>query len=135
MIVIAQNPNGFSNESKTVVPRKVVREVDDLYPDRVATPTSAGVFPIRNTNATAGRLEEVPKTSSDMNKLFTWEHGNEEVRGTHAKEHKGMKNYKKDIEQAYGKEEQYKHIFIDTFKPLTPQLEKIKSLRRRGSRR
>ena len=132
---MAQNPGGFSNESRTVVPRKVVREVDDLYPDRVATPTSAGVFPIRDSNATAGRLEEVPKVSFDMNKLFTWEHGNEEIRGTHAKEHKGMKNYIKDIEQAYGTEGQYKHIYIDTFRPITQQLEKLKNNRRRSSGR
>jgi hypothetical protein len=132
---MAQNPGGVSNETRTVVPRKVVREVDDLYPDRVATPTSAGVFPIRDTNATAGRLEEVPKVSFDMNKLFTWEHGNEEIRGTHAKKHKGMEKYIKDIDQAWGKESQYKHIYLDTFRPLTPQLEKIKSIGRRGSRR
>ncbi len=132
---MAQNSGGYSQETLTVVPRKVVREVNDLYPDRVATPTSAGVFPIRDTNATAGRLEEVPKVSFDMNKLFTWEHGNEEIRGTKAKAHKGMANYQKDIEQAWGKENQYKHIYIDTFRPITLQLEKFKSLGRRGSRR
>ena len=57
--------------------------------------------------------------------LFTWKHG-DTVRGTHAKAHKGMREYTKDINKAYGKQGSYKTIYIDTFKPIGPQLKKLK---------
>lgn len=129
---MARTSGGFSQRTRTAVPRSPIRDVDDLYPDRAATPTSGGgnqigVYPKKDTGTTQRLSEDVPKTTRDMSKLFTWQSG-EEVLGDHAKAHIGMKNYIKDIEGAIG-DEGYKHIFIDTFRPLEPQITKIKKKR------
>lgn len=109
-----------SAKTLTVLERSLIKEKDDLYPDRVATPTSSGVFPIRDTSATVWRHgDEVPTTTKDMNKLFTWEYG-DETYGAHAKGHEGMKEYKKDIEKAYGKQNKYKDLYIDIYDPVKP---------------
>ena len=98
----------------TVLERTLVNEKDDLYPDRSATPASDGSFPIRDTGAQVYRHgDEVPTITKDMNKLFTWEVG-DEIYGTHAKKHEAMKEYMKDMEKAYGKQNKYKDIYIDT---------------------
>ena len=63
-----------------------------------------------------------------MNSLFEWEHG-DKVYGTHAEEHPGMKNYIKDIDKAYGKESDYKDIYVDIYTGrvlVSKQLEKLK---------
>jgi len=127
---MAQNERGYSSETITPIPRTVVRDVDDLYPDYQATLTSGGgaepgVYEKRDTGSTPRLGEEVPKTTSDMNKLYTWKQG-EIVRGVHAKNNIQMKEYIKDITKAAGKQGAYQHIFVDTFAPVGPQIEKFK---------
>ena len=103
----------ISEKTKTVLQRSLVFDSLDLYPDRAATPTSPGVFPIRDTGATSNRFgDDVPTTTKDMNALFMWEHG-DIVYGKQAKDHVGMKRYRNDINTSYGKESKYKDIYID----------------------
>jgi hypothetical protein len=123
----------LSAKTQSYVATNIISETDDLYPDRQATvvasvrgTTQPFEFDKVDTDATVMRLgDEVPRVSYDMNKLFEWKHG-DKVRGTHAKAHVGMKGYRKDINKAYGKESSYKHIYIDTFKPIGPQLKRLK---------
>jgi len=119
----------ISDKTKTAPQRTLVRDVNDLYPDRTATPTSAGVFPIRQVSTSTYRHgDEVPTTTKDMNALFMWEHG-DEIYGTEAKEHEGMKNYRRDINKAFGKQDSYKDIYVDTFaqkKAISKQLDDLK---------
>lgn len=119
----------ISDKTRTAPQRTLVRDVDDLYPDRVATRAADGTFPIRQVSTSTYRHgDEVPTTTKDMNKLFMWEHG-DEVYGTQAKEHEGMKTYRKDINKAYGKESQYKDIYIDNYtgkELVSKQLDKLK---------
>jgi hypothetical protein len=121
----------LSEETKTTVSRSSVLFKNDLYPDRSATPTSAGVFPIRDTGESTQRLaDEIPRTTQDMNKLFMWQHG-EVVRGTQAEEHVGMKRYMEDINRDFGQELTKKDIYIDTLDPkrlVSRQLEDFKNL-------
>jgi hypothetical protein len=60
-----------------------------------------------------------------MNKLFTWKHG-DVLYGKQAKNHAGMKAYQKDINKAYGKQDDYKDYYIDTTKPIGKQLKDMK---------
>lgn len=68
-----------------------------------------------------------PTTTEDMEKLFKWEHG-DTVQGDAAKDHAGMQDYIDDINEAYGREDDYdsNKIYIDTFKdePIGPRLKK-----------
>lgn len=80
-----------------------------------------GVYSDRTLTAVA--TPDVPTTKKDMKALFEWKYG-DEVYGDFAQDHVGMKNYRKDIEKSYGKEDDYKAIFIDTLEELNPQLEK-----------
>ena len=132
---MAQNEGGYSPLTTASIPRISVRDVDDLYPDYQATLTSGGgaepgVYEKRDTGSTPRLGEEVPKTTSDMNKLYTWKPG-DIVRGAHAKNNIQMKEYIKDMTKAAG-EGAYKHIFVDTFAPIGPQTEKFK---KKGSSR
>uniref|UniRef100_A0A6H1ZLV4 Uncharacterized protein n=1 Tax=viral metagenome TaxID=1070528 RepID=A0A6H1ZLV4_9ZZZZ len=74
--------------------------------------------------------DEVPRTSADITKLFEWEFG-DTVRGTHAKEHEGMKRYRKDIDSAYGKESDYDKnmIFVDTISEKNLVSDQLKELK------
>ena len=103
----------LSTRTKSVIASALVAPEDDVYPDRSATDVSikTGDAIMRNN---------VWPTSKDMNKLFEWKKG-QEVRGTHAKEHAGMKGYRKDIDGA-PKESDYKPFFVDTLKPIGDQL-------------
>ena len=116
----------LSAKTVTAVATNIVADVDDLYPTATLFPDLSAASVLELQNATLMRLsDDVPKVSYDMNKLFTWKHG-DTVRGTHAKAHKGMQGYIKDINKAYGKQKSYKAIYIDTFKPIGPQLKKLK---------
>lgn len=124
---MAKFDGGYSPDTLASVPRRPIRDVDDLYPDRQATPNADGTFPIRDSGTTTERLDEVvPKTTYDMNKLYTWEQG-DIVRGTHAKDNSQMGEYIKDINRSWGAQSAYKHVFIDTFAPIKPQAEKFKN--------
>jgi hypothetical protein len=118
-----------SEETKTAISRSLVRDINDLYPDREATRQADGTYDKRDTGSTY-RLnkDEVPTTTQDMNALFQWEHG-DTVYGAQAKEHIGMKNYVKDINTAWGQENSYLDIYIDTLRPgvlVSEQLEEFK---------
>jgi len=111
----------IDSDTLASIPRSDVSDKDAIYPDRAATRNSDGTYSIRDTGTTKRLSDEVPRTSVDMNKLFLWIHG-EEVYGTHAEEHVGMKNYRRDINKAYGKQDSYQDFYIDTTKPLSKQL-------------
>lgn len=66
-----------------------------------------------------------PNTTTDMELLEKWTHG-QTVYGTFALSHKGFKAYRDDINNAWGKESNYKHntVYIDTLKSIGPQLKK-----------
>lgn len=55
--------------------------------------------------------DEIPTTDEDMENLFKWEYG-DTVRGTHAKSHKGMLEYRRDIIKARNKV--YRPVYINT---------------------
>ena len=118
-----------SEETKTVLTRTLKRDIDDTYPDREATRQSDGTYDKKDTGSTY-RLnkDEVPTTTEDMSALFQWEHG-DKVYGTHAKAHVGMKQYIKDIDNAWGQENSYLDIYIDTLREgvlVSEQLEEFK---------
>lgn len=117
----------LSEKTKTVLARNLVRDKDDLYPDRAATPDSNGNFPIKDTGSTLRHGDEVPTTTKDMNALYKWEKG-EKVYGAHAKTYKPMERYRRDINKAYGKQGKYKDLYIDVFGPklVSEQLKKFK---------
>ena len=118
-----------SEETKTTLTRTLVRDIDDTYPDREATRQSDGTYNKRDTGSTY-RLnkDEVPTTTEDMSALFQWEHG-DKVYGSRAKAHVGMKNYIKDIDNAWGQEDSYLDIYIETLSQdvlVSEQLEEFK---------
>jgi len=116
----------LSAKSVTAVATNIVADKDELYPTATNFPDLSAASILAIQNATLMRLsDDVPKVSYDMNKLFTWKYGGT-VYGTHAKAHKGMKGYIKDINKAYGKQGSYRAIYIDNFKPIGPQLKKLK---------
>jgi hypothetical protein len=118
----------LSEKTKTVLERTLVRDKDDLYPDRSATPNADGTYPVKDTGSTYRHGDDVPTTTKDMNALFTWEHG-DEIYGTEAKKkRKYMERYRRDINKAYGKQSQYKDLYIDTMGPklISKQLEELK---------
>lgn len=133
---------GISPETSASIPRTKINDANDLYPDRAATPSSGGgvggpgTYPIRNTATFVQRLDNdiVPKTSADMNALFTWEPG-DNVDGDHANAHPGMKRYREDMTKAWGAEHAYKHVWVDTLRPIQPQLNNIKKRGRKSRSR
>lgn len=67
-------------------------------------------------------------TTVDMEKLEKWKYG-DTVQGTFAKSLQAYRNYREDIEEAYGKEDDYKPIYVDTMnqrKNIGDQLKKLK---------
>jgi len=117
----------LSEKSKTVLERTLVKDEDGLYPDRAATPNANGDYPIKDTGSRLRHGDEVPNTTKDMNELFTWEHG-DKIYGTQAKDHSAMERYRRDINKAYGKQNQYKDLYINTFGPtlVSEELKKWK---------
>jgi len=116
----------LSEKTKTVLQRSLIRDKDDLYPDRAATSVN-GAFPVKDTGSTYRHGDEVPTTTKDVSAMFKWEHG-DELYGTHANEYEPLKTYRKDINRAYGKESQYKDVYIDTLsttKLVSKQLEEL----------
>jgi hypothetical protein len=109
----------LSTETKTLSATTNVALKDDTpYPDRTVNAT------LTTSATTVLRVDGIDQTSDDMKSLFTWKYG-EEIYGTHAKSHVGMNNYIKDINAAYGKQNDYKPYYIDTTKELGPQLKNM----------
>ena len=114
----------LSDRTKTAVSGGYVREDQDYYPDRDASGHLIA------TSATVYRLneDEIPTTTRDMSRKFKWEHG-DELYGTFAKKESAcMTSHIRDINRQYGREDDYKNIFIDTFSKdgIGKQLEKLK---------
>ena len=103
----------ISSKTLEILGRTLEQDSLGVYPDRQATPLSDGTYPIRDTGSTYRIDDEVPTTTKDMNKLFEWEYG-DEIYGSQAKDAKDVKTYRRDIESAWGKEDDYKDIYIDT---------------------
>ncbi len=64
-----------------------------------------------------------PNTTDDQEKLEKWVHG-QTIYGSHAKSHQGFKNYRDDINKAWGRQNDYKKntLYIDTMKLVSEQL-------------
>jgi hypothetical protein len=70
---------------------------------------------------------DYPNTKDDMEALDTWKYG-VKLYGTFAKSCPGEKRYRRDIERAYGNEDDYDSnvVYINTFKGnLKDQLDKF----------
>lgn len=119
---------GYSVKTRTTIPRVLVPDINDFFPDRVATPAADGSFPKRNTGTSTWRLpeEEVPRTTIDMSYLFQWRHG-DILYGNQHREHTMFKGHVKDIEKAWGNEFDYLDVYIDTlsYEPVDDQLAKF----------
>lgn len=116
--------DAYSNKTKTEVSRTSIPSAQDLYPDREATPTSTGEYPIKETGAVLRLPEEFPKTTRDVSNLYKWKKG-EKVHGTFAKESVGMKSYRRDIEDA-PPQSRYKPIWLDTNRVISEEFKKWK---------
>jgi len=110
---------GLSTRTKSSIDRQDIKPEDDYYPDRdleTGAVISGDAIP---------RLprDVVPTTSKDMQRAFKWQHG-DDLYGTFAKSSEALKNYRNDINSAYGNEDDYKDLYIDTNKPLMDQFKK-----------
>ena len=118
----------LSTKTKTALSQRVILARDDLYPDREATPNSSSGFDIRDVGATLARLpDDIPRTTKDMSELYKWEYG-DEIYGSHAKANPAMRKYRQDINREYGVDRE--DIYVDTFKLVSKELERIEKLRR-----
>jgi len=69
-----------------------------------------------------------PTTSDDHENMEKWVY-NEEVLGTFAQANKGWAELRNDIREGRGKDRAYYNggvLYVDTFKPIGEQLEKLK---------
>jgi len=107
----------FSKETKTQYNRRLVRPQNDYYPDRDPSDLSIVGDPVYRLP-----FDEFPRTTEDMSKMFTWHYGDGEIYGTQAKNSSYFKEYKADIEKAHSEKGKYKDLYIDTTKPIAPQL-------------
>jgi len=62
-----------------------------------------------------------------MSALYKWECG-DDLYGTHAKSSPVLKRYRQDINREHGFERE--DIYVDTFKLVSEELERIEKLRR-----
>lgn len=69
--------------------------------------------------------DDINTTADDMESLFKWEHG-DIVRGTKADSNKGMREYRRDINRAWGKQDSYKDVYVDTFLPYKLTIKRIR---------
>lgn len=72
-------------------------------------------------------INTVARTTDDMTAAAKWKHG-QTIYGTQAKKHAGWKNYRKDINTAFGQEGVlYKDKYVDTLskKLLSEQIKDI----------
>jgi len=70
---------------------------------------------------------ELPSTKVDMEKLYEWEFGDPEPKGTFARNNAPMRRYRQDLKRGKAKASSYKHnvIYVDTLKPVSEQLEEL----------
>ena len=68
---------------------------------------------------------DVNTTDDDMEALFEWKHG-DKIYGTNAKSNRGMREYRRDINNAWGKQNNYKDIYVDTLLPYKLTRKRIK---------
>jgi len=117
----------LSARTQSAIASLLVLNQDETFPDRTICTASENAVKIDTTSGTL-RIDKnvVPRTSEDMSKLYKWKKGAKKLYGTHAtREEFGMNQYIKDIESAPN-ELDYKDIYVDTFKEIGPQLDKLK---------
>lgn len=119
----------LSQRTKSDVASALVLNQNEIYPDRTLLAASENAIKVDTTTGLL-RLDfnRVPRTTSDMSKLYKWKKGAPKLYGTHAtREEKGMNQYIKDIEGAPTEADYYDGniIFIDTLKEIGPQLKKF----------
>jgi glutamate synthase domain-containing protein 1 len=73
---------------------------------------------------------EVPTTTKDRREIAMWKHG-DKVYGTEAKDDEFFKEYRKDINKAWGRQDDYEEnmIFINTLsekEKVSEQYNKVK---------
>ena len=107
----------LSKKTKKVVSQRPVTPQQDYYPDRSATDLS-----IKGDIVNRLPFSEFPRTTEDMSKMFSWEYGDDDVKGSQAAAHLGGLNYRNDINKAVSEKDQYKNFYVDTFKPIGEQL-------------
>jgi len=115
----------LSARSKSTIASQLILNELETYPDRTLLTASENAVKIDTTSGTL-RIDKgvVPRTSDDMSKLYKWKKG-DKLYGTHAtREEVGMNLYIKDINNAPDPND-YKPIYIDSFKPITPQMAKF----------
>ena len=118
----------LSIKTKTALSQRVILAREDLFPDREATPSGTSTYDIRDVGATVARLpDEIPSTTKDMSALYKWKCG-DDLYGTHAKSSPALKRYRQDINREHGFERE--DIYVDTFKLVSEELERIEKLRR-----
>jgi hypothetical protein len=92
--------------------RYVTDETDDFYP----CATTLGRTSPYTSNIRRLNPDEIPTTTADMSRAFKWQYG-DKLYGTQAKKNAALKRHRKDINKSYGKEDDYKDIYIDTLLP------------------
>jgi len=101
----------MSERTKTRIndERYVTDENDDFYPSATSLGRSSPYSgTIRRINP-----DDIPTTTADMSRMFRWEYG-DKVYGSHAKQNTWGKEYRRDINAYYGKEDEYLDKYIDT---------------------
>ena len=107
----------LSKETKRTINQRLVKPVNDYYPDRSATDLT-----IKGESTLRLPFDDFPRTTEDMSKMFTWSYGDDEISGSDAKNNEYYKEYKKDIEVAVSEKGSYKDLYIDTTKLIGDQL-------------
>ena len=117
----------LSERTKSTIASANVLNQNETYPDRTFLTASENAVKTDTSDGTL-RIDKgvVPRTSDDMSKLYKWKKGAKKLYGTHAtREEFGMNQYIKDINNAPDPSD-YKAIYIDSFKPIVPQMAKFK---------
>lgn len=112
--------NNLSAETQASLQRRTIQESDDYYPHATTLGRTSPYTTVKRFD-----WDEVPRTTIDISKAMTWQHG-QTLYGTHAKDDPALKRYRKDIDKAYGQEKNYKHIYVDTFNTKKPMAQKMK---------
>ena len=83
---------------------------------------------LSESTKTAPLSGELSTTKKDVDDLYTWEFGDAEPEGTHAKNFGPMKRYRQDLRKGAFDSKRYKHnvIWVNTFKPVSEQLANLK---------
>lgn len=111
----------LSDRTKENIATVLIAPEDDYYPDRSVVDQSI------TTGTPIPRLprETVPTTSQDMSNAFKWQYG-DKLHGRYAKDSPALKEWRRDIEAAWGNEDDYKPLYLDTNKKISDEYKKWK---------